>query len=94
MFLVTFAVMVVSFVLYLATYICKSCAPTLQKIVKRLAKEVLLTLILFNEFNFAYSAGIHFKYAPSSDPLYFLGTMAAACTLIIPVVMAIALLCS
>lgn len=94
MFLIVFAAMAVSFVLHVATCICKSCAPTLQRVAKRIIKEVLLTLILFNEFNFAYSAGIHFKYAPTSDPLYTLGTLAAAGTLIIPVLMSIALMFS
>jgi hypothetical protein len=56
-----------------------------------LIKEVLLTLILFNCLNFAYSAGIHFKYASRDDSLYLLGTLAAVATLVIPVLMAIAL---
>jgi hypothetical protein len=48
-------------------------------------------LILFNCLNFAYSAGIHFKYAIPEDSLYVLGTLAAIATLVIPVLMAIAL---
>ena len=54
----------------------------------------MLTLILFNSFNFAYASGIHFKYAPTEDPLYILGTIAAVATIIIPVIMAIALECT
>lgn len=71
MLLVVAAIIVISFFLYLATYICKNCSPTFHKIAKRLIKEVLLTFILFNELNFAYCAGIHFKYAPTNDSLYF-----------------------
>lgn len=52
---------------------------------------MLLTLILFNCLNFAYSAGIHFRYAIPEDSLYLLGTLAAAATLVIPVLMAIGL---
>ena len=52
---------------------------------------MLLTLILFNCFNFTYSAGIHFTYAPEDDSLYQLGTLAAVLALIIPLIMAFAL---
>jgi hypothetical protein len=80
--------------LYILTYIFKNCAPNFHRIAKRLIKEVLLTLILFNALNFAYTTGLHFRYAPSQDSLYFMGTLAAVGTLIIPVLMAIALLCT
>ena len=93
MFLVVVAIIGIAFLMYVISRICHNCA-TFAKITKRLSKEVLLTLILFNELNFAYSAGLHFKYAPKQDPLYFMGTIAAACTLVIPVLMAIALLVS
>jgi hypothetical protein len=52
---------------------------------------VLLTLILFNCFNFAYSAGIHFSYAPEDDSLYEIGTFAAVMALVLPLIMAFAL---
>jgi hypothetical protein len=57
-------------------------------------KEVLLTVILFNCFNFAYSAGIHFNYAPTDDSLYTLGTIAAVLALVLPVLMALGLMCT
>ena len=52
---------------------------------------MLLTLILFNCLNFAYSAGIHFTYAPEDDSLYQLGTFAAVVAVVLPLVMALAL---
>jgi hypothetical protein len=57
-------------------------------------KEVLLTLILFNCFNFAYSAGLHFKYASTDDSLYTFGTLAAVLALVLPVIMALGLMCA
>lgn len=94
MFLVVVAIIAIAFVLFLLTFCCKGCAPALHRFSKRLFKEVLLTLILFNMLNFAYSAGLHFKYAPKDDPLYLLGTLAAVATLIVPVLMAVALQCT
>ncbi len=91
MLILVVSIIFVSIVLYLITYFFKTCAQTLHSISKRLIKEVLLTLILFNCLNFAYSAGIHFRYATSDDSLYLLGTLAATATLIIPVLMAIGL---
>lgn len=48
MLLVVLGIVAVAFVLYILTYIFKKCSPTFHKIAKRLIKEVLLTLILFN----------------------------------------------
>ena len=64
MLILVVVVMLVSFFLYLVTCCCKNCCPCFYLFSERLLKEVLLTLILFNMLNFAYSAGIHFKYAP------------------------------
>ena len=94
MLIVVGVIVLVALVLYVLTYCCKNCAPTLHKIAKRLFKEVLLTMILFNILNFSYSAGIHFKYAPKDDSLYGIGTFAAVLTLILPVLMAIGLECA
>jgi hypothetical protein len=55
-------------------------------------KEVVLTLILFNSYNFSYSAGLHFRYASTSDPLYILGTIAAVTTLILSFLMVLGLM--
>lgn len=91
MLMLVIVVIVVAFCLYILTYLIQKCAETLHKVAKRLIKEVLLTLILFNCLNFAYSAGIHFRYATPEDSLYLMGTLAAVATLVISVLMAIAL---
>ena len=91
MFFLVVGIILVASVLYFVTFLCKSCSLRLHSISKRMIKEILLTMILFNCLNFAYSAGIHFKYASVDDSLYTLGTLAAACTLIIPVLMALGL---
>ena len=84
-------IILVAFVLYLLIYFIKKCAPTLYSLSKRILKEVLLTLILFNCFNFSYSSGLHFAYADHNDSLYALGTLAALTTIIIPLVMVVVL---
>jgi hypothetical protein len=91
MLMVVIAVIAIAVILYIITYIFKDCAATLHRVAKRLIKEVLLTLILFNCLNFAYSAGVHFRYAVPEDDLYLFGTLAAAATLVLPVLMAIGL---
>ena len=94
MLMLVIAVIVLAFSLYMCTYFCKGCAPSLFGLSRRIAKEVLLTLILFNCFNFAYSAGLHFSYALPEDSLYTAGTLAALSVIVMPVLMAIALLCT
>lgn len=94
MLLIVVIVILVSLLLYALTYCCRSYAPSLHSISKRIIKEVLLTLILFNCFNFAYSAGLHFNYDPHNDNLYTLGTIAAVLALVLPVFMAVALMCT
>jgi hypothetical protein len=87
MLILVYIIILVAFVVYLLIYIIKKCAPTLFSISKRIFKEVLLTLILFNCFNFSYSSGLHFAYADHDDSLYALGTLAAITTIIIPLIM-------
>ena len=94
MLLIVVIVVLASLFLYALTYCCRSSAPSLHSVSKRIIKEVLLTLILFNCFNFAYSAGLHFNYDPHYDSLYTLGTVAAVLALVLPVVMAVALMCT
>lgn len=94
MLFIVVLVLLVSAILYSLTYCCKGCAPSLHSISKRIIKEVLLTLLLFNCYNFAYSAGIHFNYAPSDDSLYTAGTIAAILSLVLPILMALGLMCS
>ena len=94
MLFIVFGVMIIAFVFYLTTYCCKNCAPSLYGISRRLFKEVLLTLILFNCFNFSYCAGLHFSYADKSDSLYLYGTIAAILTIVLPLMMVTVLQCS
>lgn len=61
---------------------------SLHNFSKKLIKEVLLTLILFN---FLYSAGIHIIYAPEEDSIYQIGTFAAVVGLFVPLIMVFAL---
>jgi hypothetical protein len=94
MLFVVVVIILVSVTLYICTYCCRKCAPALHKISKRIIKEVLLTLILFNCFNFAYSAGLHFNYAATDDSLYAVGTVAAVLSIILPVIMALGIMCT
>lgn len=89
---VVIVVIIVALFLYSLTFLCANCSPKFHSISTRLLKEVLLTLILFNCLNFAYSAGLHFRYASREDSLFVLGTIAAIATLIILVLMAIGLM--
>ena len=94
MLLVVYCIMVVSFLLYLLSFLLKKCSESLYSFSKRVFKEVLLTLILFNCFNFAYSSGLHFAYADRSDSLYTLGTIAAVTTIVLPLLMIVVLQCT
>jgi len=94
MFAVLVVVILVGFIFYLLTFCCQRWGPCIYQIGQRMVKEALLTLILFNMFNFAYAAGIHFRYAPSEDSLYPLGTLVAVLTLVIPVAMVLSLMCT
>lgn len=93
MLILVAAVMVLAFVLYLLTYLCKN-IPCLYGFARRMFKEVLLTLILFNCFNFAYSAGLHYTYADRSDSLYIWGTLAAVASMVVPFMMLFLLQCT
>jgi hypothetical protein len=64
----------------------------LHNLAKRLFKEVLLTLLLFNSFNISYSAGIHFIYESENSTMHLYGSVAAVASLIVMVLMAIGLL--
>ena len=94
MFLLVVTIIFIAFFLFIFARICRSCCTCFYKLSERIFKEVVLTLILFNQLNFAYSAGIHFKYAPASDPLYVLGTLAAIATMVLQLLMVLLLECS
>ncbi len=46
-----------------------------------LLKQGFITLILFNCFNIAFSAGVHLKYTDHWDPNYILSTIVLLITL-------------
>jgi hypothetical protein len=50
-----------------------------------LLKQGLITLTLFNSFNVAFSAGVHWKYANSSDYMYVVGTCLLLISLLVMV---------
>lgn len=92
MFAVVAVVIVAALFLYLLTFALKSYAPMLSEIAQRILKEVLLTLLLFNAFNFSYAAGIHFNYASHEDPLYIPSSCLAAAAVALPIIMALMLM--
>lgn len=63
MLILVLAEMAVALIIYFLAFLIKSQSPRLYKIAKRMLKEFLLTLLVFNSFNIAYSAGIHFTYS-------------------------------
>lgn len=93
MLMITAAIVVISFLFYFLTCCCKSCT-CLYSFSRRIFKELLLTIVLFNCFNFAYCVGLHFAYADRNDYLYFWGTLAAVASLVIPLMMVIILQCT
>jgi hypothetical protein len=45
--------------------------PILIKINRFFFQQLFITLFLFNSFNIAFSAGLHFKYAKSDNVEYY-----------------------
>lgn len=78
--------------LYIVVRLAKNASITLYRIASKLLKEVLLTLVLFNCFNLAFSAGLHFVYAEKDDPLYVIGCVAAVFSLVLMMAMGLGLL--
>lgn len=75
MFLVLVGQLMVSVILFLLSYKI----PALSSVNRFLFQQVFLTIFLFNSFNIAFSAGLHFKYAtPDNSEHYELSTVAAA----------------
>lgn len=93
MIILVAAVMLVSFVLYILTCFC-TCCPCLYGFTRRFFKELLLTLILFNCFNFSFCAGLHFAYASHDDSLYLWGSLAAVAAILVPLMMTLVLQCT
>ena len=93
MLMITCGIMVGCFLMYFLTCCCdkNSCCFSFTR---RLFKELLITIVLFNCFNFAYCVGLHFAYADRNDYLYFWGTVAAVASLVVPLIMVIILQCT
>jgi hypothetical protein len=64
--------LIVEFLVGLVMYVVaiKTNREKLRQIALRLMKQGFITLVLFNIFNIAFSAGVHWKYASPSDPGY------------------------
>ena len=45
--------------------------PFLQKVNKFFFQQIFVTLFLFNSFNIAFSAGLHFKYAKAENTQHY-----------------------
>lgn len=67
MLLVMFVELLVSLAIWAVGKIKKS--ENVLKLGQRLLKEGFITLVMFNTFNIAFSAGIHWKYFDYYDPL-------------------------
>jgi hypothetical protein len=85
-------ILLIALLFYVIAFCFKNCAPCLWSFSRRVIKEVLLTLVLFNCFNFAYSAKLHFTHASPDDSLYALGTFAAIFSLALMVAIALGLM--
>lgn len=48
----------------------------------KLLKQGFVTMVMFNSFNFAFSAGTHIKYANKQDKMYIPSTIALAMTML------------
>ena len=65
MLLVLFGELLVSLAMYIVSKITRS--HKLRKLSLRFLKQGFVTLVLFNAFNIAFSAGVHWKYASLTD---------------------------
>lgn len=54
-------------------------------------KQGFITFVLFNVFNVAFSAGIHWKYANPEDPDYIISTAILVSTLVIMMISVLAM---
>lgn len=75
---VMFLILLAEFLAALLLTLLSKKFPVFKKINKFFLHQVFITLFLFNSFNIAFSAGLHFKYAsPSNTEYYSLSTFAA-----------------
>lgn len=80
MLILLFAELTIAFVLYLIGKFTVN--RKAKKIGLQLLKQGFITLVLFNAFNIAFSAGIHLKLANPNDPGYVGSTIILFITLI------------
>lgn len=80
MLILLFGQLILAFSIYIVAKI-KSNA-RLQYIGNRFLKQGFMTLILFNVFNISFSAGVHWKYAQTSDDGYLWSSFLLYLTLI------------
>lgn len=72
MLLVMFVELLVSLAIWAVGKIKKS--ENVLKLGQRLLKEGFITLVMFNTFNIAFSAGIHWKYSKFIDFSYLVSS--------------------
>ena len=84
MLFLLFGELLLGLTLFILTKITLS--PKLKTVALRLLKQGFITLVLFNIFNVAFSAGVHWKFANPSDSSYLLSSVILFGTLISMVV--------
>lgn len=79
-----FLILLIEFVVAITFTVLSHKFPVFGKINKFLLHQVFITLFLFNSFNIAFSAGLHFKYANAQNTEYYiLSTLAAVLGLVL-----------
>ncbi len=70
-------------ILFAVAHLVESVSSKVSTVAKHLIKEGLLTLMMFNAFNIAFSVGTHFHYADSSNDSYVLSSVAAIVSVVL-----------
>ena len=84
MFIMSLSELLIAGILYLISIIIN--ARKLYVFSLNLLKQGFITMILFNSFNFSFSAGVHIKYADKSDQFYTFSTVLMGLTLLTMVI--------
>lgn len=89
MYLLMILVLVIAIVVWI---VGRFCAWDKFKVVGIfLLKEVFLTLLIFNSFNIAFSAGLHWTYADPSSEFYVISSIALYAALLMIVIVTLCL---
>ena len=75
-------------------FIPKLNSDKLQNQVMTVLKQGMITLVLFNLYNFSFSTGLHIKYAHLTDKLYILSILSILIVLPIIIIFSLLLVCS